>query len=271
MAQPDNQAALSALGRLLDAPIVPVRGAPAAIRRTLERYRPGRLRAEKSILAWCGSPERQAAVCAAAGYFAEALSAETTVLPPDVVELAAVLDLARQQAFDLTILSQPEPELLPGLLSAAGTPLLLVRGEQALPRSILIVLRGYSSDEYTVEWLSPLLRLKDTTATLLALTGPPELGITELLAVEGAAHDHLQHCLSLAAAANGETRLRARQGEPAEQIAAEIASGSYDLLVMAVESRGDFVGRVLAALDARGAHRGRLILVIKPLTRERNP
>jgi nucleotide-binding universal stress UspA family protein len=88
--------------------------------------------------------------------------------------------------------------------------------------------------------------------------------VDELLTGYAPVRAHLEECLREMAAANVNVSLRLRQGDPTEQVIAELSHSPYDLLVMAAEARGDFVLNVLNRIDATGVLPTQPILILKP-------
>jgi hypothetical protein len=157
-------------------------------------------------------------------------------------------------------------------LRQAIGPLFLVREQNHAPlnkveaapfRRILVALRGYSSDEQTLEWAAILATATDATLTILPLTGE-RVAALEGFCIENNEPKGQFHTRPRPPCDERHTCVRVRQGTPVTQIAEEIATGDYDLLIVAAEGEGAFVGQVLAELERRGVHSTRPVLVLKP-------
>jgi hypothetical protein len=253
LAHPENTTALAILSHLLGGAVVPVRGAAGSIRTMLQRLQPIQTESETACLGWSPDPAWTPIINAWTRLLAAALrspvsvyeAARAIVPAGPTPELAAVFaDRYRLLVFPLPTGAPPDD-----LLSRATGPLLLVRDQAVMDglRRILVVLRGYSSDDHVLDWTTALVQ--HTGAAII------------LLPLAGTVIDQLQRCQT----ASRQTYLRLRQGSPVEQIADEYEYGDHDLLVIAAEGTGAFVGRVLAEVSRRPRCAHRPLLVLKPV------
>lgn len=261
MAYPQDGTAVAVLADVLDAPVVPVRAPAAAIRCALDDYQTVATPCLPRVLAWSNDDRHTDFVSAVATRFATALEAAMTLITAR--DLDGVLNVARAGRYALTVVHLPagvEPSLL---LPHAPAPLLLLRnGLQHLER-VLIALRGYSADEQILNWLAPLLS-KGTTVTLMPVARP-EAGNHLPLLVDEVADGHLRACLYHPALRDARAFVKFRQGQIVRQIGQETEEGNYDLVVIAAEGHGYFVGRILAAIEQQAAGQ-RSFFILKPPT-----
>ncbi|MBI5961442.1 MAG: universal stress protein [Chloroflexi bacterium] len=279
MAHPDNPAAMAVLRAVLGETVVPVQGAAKEIRATLNQVWAGPADAEtQHILSCCTVPAWIDLVTEAADRMAQAFGAAITSLSASQNTLETVLTVAREGQYSLTVIDMPPGEALSALLRSSSSPVLLVRGAAFNLRHILLVLRGHSPDESVLDWVIPLANTYHTLVTLLtvapaAVTGRrvqrgPRMphGLAALLTAESGPGEHIATCARRLNEAGVHGLVKLRQGELEEQIAAEVAGGSYDLITLAAEAHGDVVQRILRQLDTLPPDHRQPVLVIKPLT-----
>jgi hypothetical protein len=263
MAYPQDGTALAVLADVLDAPVVPVRAPAAAIRRALDDYQTVATPCLPRVLAWSNDDRHTHFVSAAATRFATALAAAMTLITAQELDLDGVLSVARAGQYALTVVHLPaevEPSLL---LPHAPAPLLLLRNGLPHLERVLIALRGYSADEQILNWLAPLLS-EGMTVTLMPVARP-EAGNHLPLLVDEVADAHLRACLQHPALRDARAFVKFRQGQIVHQIVQETEEGNYDLVVIAAEGNGYFVGRILAAIEQQAAGR-HSFFILKPPT-----
>lgn len=264
MAQPNNRAALAALGGLLDGHIVPVRGSAEEIRAALLDYHALKQQlSEPRILAWSESAKLQPAVAFMANLFGEALGIPVVILDATKVDGETMLTIAREGRYALTILTPPATITLPVLLRRSTTPMLLVRGDHCRIQRLLFGSRGYASDNQVLEWMMPVWK-KGHSVTWLPLLESSLPGLVGALSLNGSVRQQIEQRLQRLEQHNIPVQLRLRQGPMADQVAAELLQEAYDLLVIAAEGQGDFVAEVLQRIEACGAHSNRPIFILKP-------
>ena len=265
MAHPENVAAIRTLSRLLKAEIVPLHGSAAAIQAVLARIYPAAPPAAPKILAWSDSPEWETAVIMTAATVSCVLETPVHCLTTDI-PLSEALALGQQNGYGLTVLHLPAHESLTAVLRQSATPILLVRGEHSPMRSILVALRGFASDNQTLSWLAPFALLPGEHVTILPLTGGPFRKSAPGHPADLAAGEHLEQCLRQLQQSGIQASLKFRQGQPVQQITDELAQEQYDLLVVAAEAEGDFVTRLITAVETHDLHAQRPIFILKPPT-----
>lgn len=149
-----------------------------------------------------------------------------------------------------------------------SSPLIVQRGDalrehQAIQR-ILMVLRGFASDEQALDWLAPFARQHKATVTFMPLTDGSSLSLNQYHCQDSPAGQHLERCLRHLHLEGVSVNLKFRQGNAVQQVVAEVMGDAYDLLALATEDDGEFVNQVIAAVDEQHAHNGRPIFVLKP-------
>lgn len=264
MAHPENSAALAILSGLFNAHITALPGDPQQIRGVLEQLRPAEWQISPRILAWSGASEWQTAVTQWASLFSEVLLAPVTVIQEPHTSPEDLLTAARQGQYSFTIAPFPPDAHLHLFLNQATTPVLLVRGLHQELWRILVVMRGYSSDEYTLDWIVPFAWRNNTAVTLLPLSDPPVSTLHELQQLDAHRKQHLDLCLYRLSSDAVQAQVRFRPGTLVEQVMTEVTYGNYDLVVIAAEAQGKFVSNVLLEMNHQGLHGGRPVLIIKP-------
>lgn len=264
MAHPENQAAVHVLHRLLQAEIVPLKGAVGAIQSALSRLYPAPQPVHQRVLAWSDDPTWETAVSTTATLFGQALTTPLEILPTGSSGADQLRAQAQTGCYSLAVLHMTPP--LNDMLGRSATPLLLVRGPYQPVRRILLAMRGYTSDDRVLDWIVPLAQQQQTSLILMPLVDSHALDIRKYIRPDNPAGQHLQLCVHHLQQAGVETTLKLRQGPPIHQVVEELAQESYDLLVIAAEARGDFVRQILDALSAQQVHVGRPIFILRPPT-----
>jgi hypothetical protein len=275
MAHPENQAAVAVIQTLLGGQVVFVQGTTAEIKAALDRVWPDEVdSAAPRILSWGATPEAAAMAKTAAGQVAAALFLPTSCHDACEGDLETVLTAARKGQYSLTVVGAPPGEMWPAPLRESATPLLLARRERISERRILVGLRGHSSDETALDWVRPLARAAQVQVTLLATTPPPtrrarraSSGLAPMLLPDDKLGEHVAACARRLAETGVQGALKLCQGTPEQCIAGEIATGTYDLFVIAAEAYGDFVQRILREIDKQAPGSDGSVLVIKTRTR----
>ncbi len=255
LAHPENTTALAVLSRWLDGAVIPVRGAAGAIRAALQRLQPAQALPDAAVVGWSADRTWTPVVAAWTEFLGAALGAPTALheAAPD-----APADLAVPPApYRLLVLSLCPPLAAETLCSQATAPLLILRDPGIYPvRRILVALRGFSSDDHTLAFVAALAQQTRAGVTLLPLYLSPQ---------DSPEQGALRECLRRFEAGGMQTTLKLRHGDQVAQIVDEAGAGGYDLLVLAAEGVGEFVGRVLAELDRRPGIARAPMLVLKPV------
>lgn len=270
MVHPTDRAAISLLESVLKLPVVPVQGSAPAIREALSRIWHSQEGGPSQVLYW-GHPSNASSLALRA---ASALGAGITHLEAHEAELETALTAAREGDYTLLVVEQPEGSSLSRLAREATIPVLALGGNQTALRRILLVLRGHAPDERTLDWLIPVAQSAGASITLLVVTPPlglyrapeqrPPEGLATFLDAETESGEHLFSCARRLSEADVVGSMKLREGSPRQQIAAEVAESSYDLIAITAEAYGEFVGDVLSEVEARSLHVGRSVLIMKP-------
>ena len=261
IAHPENAAALARLSRILDGPIVPVRGSSSAIRSLLQAMRPTDAPSIPGILFWSDCAEWQPAAAAWAEQLSRILDAP---IAPSNMPVTASAGILRQR-FKLLILGQSVSGVALDMFSQVAGPLFLMRSASVTPlRRILAVLRGFSSDEQVLQWGARLAQHGAADLTLLPVNSTDPQTPYRALADNGPYRQEIESFFRSAELGDIRACLSVRSGDPVRQIVDEAANGSYDLILISAEGDGVFVGHVLAGLDRCAAHSGRPVLILRP-------
>ncbi len=270
MAYPDNLKARRILSRLLHAEVVPVFTPPESLQAEIDRLRLPEPPQAHNILAWYGQPEWEAPVTTTATALGNALHADVTILARPGLSLDEALKMATNEGCQLVVCPLPANPALAAVLSQATIPLFFVGGDAAVGqqppiiRAILVVLRGFASDEWALDWLAPLAGQHQAAVTLMPLTNGPDLDLAQYHSQESPAGQHLTRCRQRLRTAEVSVNLKFRQGNAVQQVVEEVTGDAYDLLVLAAEAEGDFANQVITAITQRHAHHDRPIFILKP-------
>jgi nucleotide-binding universal stress UspA family protein len=272
MAYPDNGIVIQLIESVLNSAITPVYSAAEQIRERLNHVW-GVESAEPlpRILAWSDSAERREWTRAYAEQFAPLLTAGVEYRD-DVADADLAL-LLESGSYNLMVCS-PSDATLPALLRhKARSSLLLVRGAYQPLLNVLVVLRGHAPDEDVLNRIVPLAVLHQARVTVLTVA-PAGNGsgrrnlmanhFAALLSQDTQQGFHLAACMQRLNRAGIAGQMRVRQGVPEAEIADEIARNRYSLIAIAAEAHGDFVFRVLSAIQQKQPDSTSAILVVKP-------
>ncbi|MBX3001816.1 MAG: universal stress protein [Caldilineaceae bacterium] len=263
MAHPENGTGLARLREILGMDLVPVRGHPQAIRAMLEQFYSAQDLPQSKILAWSAHPSGIAGVAELAHLFGDATGKDVSILSAPEADLEMLLATAYHEHCSLMVV-RPAEGMPSELFSRASSPILLARNDKRPLRRILMVMRGYSSDEHALDWVIPLIRHTGAEITLMPILQAPYSQFQQMLNSNGVWREHIQGCLRHISANKIHARLKLREGEPVQQIAQEMEEEDYDLLVLTAEGYGQFVRNVLNGVD-RSSHNAQCsVLVMKP-------
>lgn len=264
MAYPENQAARQSLGRLLQADIVPVQASVDAIRSALTNlYQPEQQQVDK-LFVWHDQSPLATSVMDTARTLNKTLHAQMHALVAPQTHLSVALTLAAAEKDTLVVLHMPETISLSTILSRAATPLFLVRDDYQPIHRILVALRGFASDEYALRSIVRFAWPLHTTVTLMPLVYEPVLNLSHFQRQGDPFSQHLERCLHHLHENGMRVDLKFRQGDPIRQVIAEVSTEPYDLLVIAAEARGAFVGQMIMAMNQCSVYMDRPIFIVKP-------
>ncbi|MBK8047269.1 MAG: hypothetical protein IPK16_09200 [Anaerolineales bacterium] len=264
MEHPNNQVAVDVMERILNSRVVPVTGDAGAISAALQNSHPDAYAITAEVLAWSSNPAHSANVAAAATQLASRLHATVSTLTDPAMSAAEVAVTGSRGRHCATVVDWPQNDATQPLLALATTPLWLVRGAVNGPlRRLLVVLRGFASDHAEVEWAGRLVELGGDV-TVMPLAGPQANAAKQWPPVNGQRREQIQRCLDTLHEARVQAQLKYRFGDPIDQIVRELGDSRYDLLIMAAEGDGAFVGSALHAIESAKVHAARPILVLRP-------
>lgn len=240
MAQPGDPKSIGVLRSLLGTGIVPVQAGATDIRAAIRRVWENEGFGGTQILCCSGIPPL-------ARLFAGSLGAELVTLDAN----SDALLVAGRGNYRLTVTAPGCPEHMSRWVLAVPGAVLFATDEPHEVRRVLVVLRGHAPDEQALEAVLPLARHCAASITLLAIDERAALGrglgLAGWLSPYAASGGHLHACAQRLCQTGVSGSLRLREGDPAAQIAAEVADGGYDLLAVAAEAHGEAINQILAA------------------------
>lgn len=292
MSHPENVTALTVLTQLLHAEIVPIRTDGASVRAALEQIYARKSAEPQGVLAWLPESTHTAwqkllaqnGFLASTPQFRGAFShpADPLLMSPfpitwldsEKVDTHALLAAAIGHNYQLTLCALPSQmhhspkeitEIQNVLLREIHTPLWLVPTQPHLPQQILLVLRGFASDEVALTWVMKLAQQHDApTVSLLPIMGQAPWGALSYLQQGGLVQSHIADCALRLEQAGIHPTLTLQSGEPRQQVAQAIRSGDYDLMIVAAEGHGQFVGQLLVDMEEKCTWPLGGVLVLKP-------
>lgn len=264
MAYPENVKARQVLSCLLQAQVVPVFTPAERLLPVLERIYCPENQEHHAILAWYEQPEWATPVTTAVALLSDTRHISATTYSSDEMSLDEVLSLTTTSRYELVVLPAPAPTRLSTILNRAAIPLFFVRGEQPTIRRVLVVMRGFASDERALDWLKPFAWQQQATLTLMPLVNDSGSQWHPYHHHDSPAGQQLERCLQRLQSEGINVNLKYRFGNAVEQVVDEVSGDNYDLLVLAAEAEGTFVGEVMMAVDQHKAHCNRPIFVLKP-------
>jgi nucleotide-binding universal stress UspA family protein len=263
MAHPDSRKVVRLLETILDAAVVPVRGDENEIRAALDRlFPPDEAAGQVRILNFGGGGLADAIV--------DLLGGEMTSIESGRGTLDDLIAVASAGQYDLTVMSAPAPDQTADVLRRTATPVLIQRQPADQPvrlRRLLCVLRGRTPDEVLLDWFIRLAQAGPATITLLGIAPTDEqhgIGLADLLMPSHESGAHIESCVGRMIDARINGSLKLRQGNPIAQIIAEASEGSYDLIGVAFEAYGEFIGQMIAELERQHVAGQSSVFVARP-------
>jgi hypothetical protein len=271
LAQPDHRTVVQMLETVLGMRITPVRADGDAIQQALDQVWQSEVEKEAStVMFWSDTSEQLNTARQYAGMIAPLLGLTVLdeVLPPDA--LGQLLQHSQTARPALLVVSVQNSETLSELLNSATVSLLLLRGATPVPRQILHILRGHTSDRRVLDWLIPIAHACQSKVTLLT-AAPPTVtdyrqgnplanNLADMLSGE---HEHglqLKEFGQILTGTNVQGRIKIKQGTLDEVMVSELLDSSpYELVAIAAKTYGSFVHNVLSQLENNHS----IFLVIK--------
>jgi nucleotide-binding universal stress UspA family protein len=188
-----------------------------------------------------------------------------TWLDAEQVEVQTLLMAAQGSNYQLTLAALADAPAQTALLREIHAPLWFVPAGPVVPQRILLVLRGFASDEVALTWVMRLAqKMENPDVALLPLMGRAPWGALSYLHQPAPARAHITECALRLAAVGIQPTLTLHSGEPTQQVVQAMRQGSYDLVVIAAEGHGQLVGQLLAELDEKCTVPLGGVLVLKP-------
>lgn len=269
MADPDDALARAAIAAALGAKLYVVQADPAAIDGLLAETWPEASQHPLRLLVYHQDNSLNGEVCAYAEHLSRMLDGRLTHLQS--VAPAAIDDLVgeAEPGYDLVILGEPDGQYtLERLLSSPATAepspsapisLLIAQRPRWPLKRLLLVTRGYETDDAAVDWITRLAQPSRAAVTVLAVV--PEMpttmsnpaprlqcGLADWLTTDTALGQQLRHIAQRLANWGTAGTLRFRQGPPEQQIRCEIAEEDYDLIVVANDHSSWWLRQLLGEL-----------------------
>jgi hypothetical protein len=248
MVYPGNQTAIAVLRELLGAEIVPVQTSVEAMQANLAAILPSPEQTTRLLL-WNAQPVRSPQVSQMAAALAQAGGMSITELATPAISVSEVLVAAGEGGFGLAVLALPAHAPFIDLVQRANAPLLAVQPTARPLQRMLVVLRGFAADLKLVQWAAALAGSTEAQITLLPLATADVLSLRPLLDEATTEGRHLRRCIQLLGAGQSAARLCVRTGPAAQQIAAELAAHTYDLVALPAEGQGEFVVTALTPIS----------------------
>jgi nucleotide-binding universal stress UspA family protein len=270
MSHPENLTALAVLRHLLGAEIVPIRTDGAAVRAALQQLYLSKAEQTLGILGWLPAHIQSAWASMLADVRIADSHMATTELPmtwldADQVDAETLLAVAHGGNYQLTLCAMPDASIRTALLHDVHAPLWLVAGAPVMPKHILLVLRGFASDEVALNWTIRLsARTSNVDVALLPLLGQAPWGALSYLQTPGPAQAHITDCATRLSEVGIHPTLTLQSGDTRQQVVQAVRQGAYDLIVIAAEGHGHFVGQVIADLEEECRLPLGGVLVLKP-------
>lgn len=265
MAYPENAKARFVLGRLLEAQIVPVFIPAERLLPVLEQIYCPKIQENRAILAWYEQPEWKTAVTTATSLLSKTLHLPAASYEAADLDLDEALTLAGTGQYELFVMPLPDASMLINVLDRATVPLFFVQSKQPTVQRILVVMRGFASDEYALDWLIPFARQGQAAITLMPLVDSSGTHWRPYHRQDSPAGQHLERCLQRLQVKGITINLKYHFGNSVEQVVDEMNSDAYNLLVLSAEAQGDYVSQVITAVEQQDAQHTRSIFVLKPL------
>jgi nucleotide-binding universal stress UspA family protein len=287
MADPDDAVARAAVADALGKRLYVVQADPAAIDGLLVEIWPEETQNPLRLLVYHQASPIADQVQAYAQYLSDLLASYLSDFQT-VAHADATFNNLTEAAdgYDLVVFGEPDQPLIERLLSGAAdlkaaeqipSSVLVARRPRWPLKRMLLITRGYETDDVAVDWTIRLAQPSNASVTVLAvLPDVPAMcnqavrmqcGLADWLATDTPLGQQLRRIVERLASWETEGTLRFRQGSPDRQIQCEVAGGDYDLTLIAADhsswwSRrllGELVTPLLGWVD-------RPVLVAKPTT-----
>jgi nucleotide-binding universal stress UspA family protein len=290
IADPNDQRACEAIAASLGVKPYLVQADPVAIDKRLAEIWPDETQHVPLHMLVCHQASPIAdEVKAYAQYLGDLLDGQLSYSPTETEGGINFDDLGEKasRGYDLVVFGEPDQPLVKRLFSGpAGcqaterlpTSVLIARQPRWPLKKILLVTRGYETDNIAVDWLVRLAQPSKTVATVLALVPASAAmyqhavtympyGLADWLATDTPLGRQLRRITQQLVNWEVEGTLRFRQGSPSQQIQREVAEGNYDLITVAADSPDWWLRRLLGEVVNPLLHwADRPVLIARPTT-----
>lgn len=287
MADPNDTTARAAVSAALGTRLYVVQADPTAIDGLLTEIWPEETQHVLRLLVHHQASPIADEVQAYAQYLADLLDGHLIDLQTAAGTDATFDDLVEEigNSHDLVIFGEPDQSPLERLLSGPAdlraseqmsTSVLIVRQPRWPLRRMLLVTRGYETDNVAVDWIIHLAQPSNAAVTVLAVlpdvpamcnqAARMQCGLADWLATDTPLGQQLRRIVQRLVNWGAEGTLRFRQGSPEQQIWGEVTEGDYDLIVITADHPSWWLRRLLGELVTpllRWANRP--VLIAKPM------
>lgn len=268
MADPDDAVARAAVAAALGKRLYVVQADPVAIDGLLAEVWPEESRRRLRLLVYYQVSPIADQVRAYAQYLNDLLGGHLRDFQIVAAADATFNDLAKAaDDHDLVIFGEPDQSLLERLLSGPAdlkaseqmpTSVLMARRPRWPLRRMLLITRGYETDDIAVDWIIRLAQPSKVAVTVLGLV--PDMpamcnqaarmqhGLADWLATDTPLGRQSRRMAQRLVNWETEGTLRFRQGSPDRQIQREVTEVDYDLIVIADDHSSWWSRRLLGEL-----------------------
>jgi nucleotide-binding universal stress UspA family protein len=268
MADPDDAVARAAVEVALGAGLYVVRADPMVIDELLAEVWPEEIHSPLRLLVYCQASPISDQVQAYAQHLGDLLAGNLTDFQTVAAADITFNDLTEAaRDYNLVIFEEPDQTLIEQLISGPAdlkaselmpTSVLIARRPHWPLRRMLLVTRGYETDDVAVDWIIRLAQPSAAFVTVLAVTpdmpamcNPPvrrPCGLADWLATDTTLGRQMRRIAQRLVNWETEGSLRFRQGSPDQQIQREVIEGDYDLIVIAADDPSWWLRRLLGEL-----------------------
>jgi nucleotide-binding universal stress UspA family protein len=288
MADPDDAVARAAIAAALDTGLYIVKADASAIDRLLTQVWPEETRDPLRLLLYHQASPVADEVQGYAKYLADLLDGhliDFEIVAPTDATFCNLTQVAHD--YDLVVFGEPDQSLIERLLSGPAdlkaselvpTSVLIARRPRWPLKRMLLITRGYETDNVAVDWAIRLAQPCSAAITVLAVAPDMPImcnqalrrpsGLANWLASDTPFGRQMCHIAQRLVNWDTEGTLHFRQGSPDWQIQCEVTGGSYDLIVIAADPSCWWTRRLLGELVTpllRSAYQP--VLIARPQTR----
>lgn len=268
MADPEDAVARAAVAAALGQRLYIVRAAPETIDELLTQTWPEQTQHSLSLLVYSQASPVAGQVQAYAQYLSHLLGGHLSDF--GAAHSDATFDNLVQETRcdqDLVIFGEPDQSLIERLISGSAdlkasqrvpSPVLIARRPRWPLKQILLVTRGYETDDVAVDWVIRLAQPSQALVTVLAVVpdmpsmynqaARMQCGMADWLATDTPLGRQLRRITQRLTNWGTHSTLHFRQGSPQQQIQCEVAEADYDLIVIAADHSSWWLRRLIGEL-----------------------